>query len=459
MYESDTIAAISSGLTSSGIGIVRMSGPQAVEIADKVYRSVSGRKKLDDVPSYTANYGYIYDGEELIDEVLVLVMRAPHTYTREDVVEIDCHGGVVVMKTILDLLLRSGARPAEPGEFTKRAFLNGRIDMSQAEAVIDVIGAKNKMALSCSEKQLRGSIRDKINSLRHDILGVVASIEALLDDPEHFDNGNLTETITPQVDGFIEELEKLLASSENGRLITEGIRTVIVGRPNVGKSSVMNRLLGENRAIVTDIPGTTRDTLEETMSLNGILLNIIDTAGIRDTDDTIEKIGVDRARRYAEDAELVLFVADSSRQLEKDDLEILDLVKDKKVIVLLNKSDLEEKTGAQMIRQVTDAPIVSISAKYGSGMDELAKIVKDMFFSGDVLYNDEIVITNARQKAAIRDALESMKMVRKSIDDKMPEDFLSIDLIAAYQQLGLVTGESVQDDVADRIFSDFCVGK
>ena len=438
MYESDTIAAISSGLTSSGIGIVRMSGPQAVEIADKVYRSVSGRKKLDDVPSYTANYGYIYDGEELIDEVLVLVMRAPHTYTREDVVEIDCHGGVVVMKTILDLLLRSGARPAEPG---------------------DVIGAKNKMALSCSEKQLRGSIRDKINSLRHDILGVVASIEALLDDPEHFDNGNLTETITPQVDGFIEELEKLLASSENGRLITEGIRTVIVGRPNVGKSSVMNRLLGENRAIVTDIPGTTRDTLEETMSLNGILLNIIDTAGIRDTDDTIEKIGVDRARRYAEDAELVLFVADSSRQLEKDDLEILDLVKDKKVIVLLNKSDLEEKTGAQMIRQVTDAPIVSISAKYGSGMDELAKIVKDMFFSGDVLYNDEIVITNARQKAAIRDALESMKMVRKSIDDKMPEDFLSIDLTAAYQQLGLVTGESVQDDVADRIFSDFCVGK
>ena len=294
---------------------------------------------------------------------------------------------------------------------------------------------------------------------RHDILGVVASIEALLDDPEHFDNGNLTETITPQVDGFIEELEKLLASSENGRLITEGIRTVIVGRPNVGKSSVMNRLLGENRAIVTDIPGTTRDTLEETMSLNGILLNIIDTAGIRDTDDTIEKIGVDRARRYAEDAELVLFVADSSRQLEKDDLEILDLVKDKKVIVLLNKSDLEEKTGAQMIRQVTDAPIVSISAKYGSGMDELAKIVKDMFFSGDVLYNDEIVITNARQKAAIRDALESMKMVRKSIDDKMPEDFLSIDLTAAYQQLGLVTGESVQDDVADRIFSDFCVGK
>ncbi|MDD7435154.1 MAG: tRNA uridine-5-carboxymethylaminomethyl(34) synthesis GTPase MnmE [Lachnospiraceae bacterium] len=458
MFHTDTIAAISTGMTSSGIGIVRISGPDAVEIADKIYDSRNG-KKLADMPTHTIHYGYIRDGEEFLDEVLVMLMRGPRSFTSEDTVEINCHGGVYAMNRILELVTRKGARLAEPGEFTKRAFLNGRIDLSQAEAVIDVINAKNEYALKSSVSQLKGSVLKAVREIREKIIYHIAYIESALDDPEHISLDGYPEQLEEQTEQWIEKITSLIASAENGKRMKEGIRTVIVGKPNAGKSSLLNVLLGEERAIVTDIAGTTRDVLEEQMSLSGISLNIIDTAGIRETEDVVEKIGVKKAKTYAKDADLVIYVADSSTQLDENDEEIMELIRDRKAIVLLNKMDLDLVTTEEMIRERLDKPVIPISAKEEQGIDRLEQTIKDMFYDGNLSFNDQIYITNMRQKAALSEALESLKQVMTSIQNQMPEDFFSIDLMNAYEELGSITGESVGEDLVNEIFSKFCMGK
>lgn len=458
MFHTDTIAAISTGMTSSGIGIVRISGPDAVEIADKIYDSGNG-KKLADMPTHTIHYGYIRDGEEFLDEVLVMLMRGPRSFTAEDTVEINCHGGVYAMNRILELVTRKGARLAEPGEFTKRAFLNGRIDLSQAEAVIDVINAKNEYALKSSVSQLKGSVLKAVREIREKIIYHIAYIESALDDPEHISLDGYPEQLEEQTEQWIEKITSLIASAENGKRMKEGIRTVIVGKPNAGKSSLLNVLLGEERAIVTDIAGTTRDVLEEQMSLSGISLNIIDTAGIRETEDVVEKIGVKKAKTYAKDADLVIYVADSSTQLDENDEEIMELIRDRKAIVLLNKMDLDLVTTEEMIRERLDKPVIPISAKEEQGIDRLEQTIKDMFYDGNLSFNDQIYITNMRQKAALSEALESLKQVMTSIQNQMPEDFFSIDLMNAYEELGSITGESVGEDLVNEIFSKFCMGK
>ena len=458
MFHTDTIAAISTGMTSSGIGIVRISGQDAVEIADKVYDSRNG-KKLADMPTHTIHYGYIRDGEEFLDEVLVMIMRAPRSFTAEDTVEINCHGGVYAMNRILELVIRMGARPAEPGEFTKRAFLNGRIDLSQAEAVIDVINARNEYALKSSVSQLKGSVLKAIREIREKILYHIAYIESALDDPEHISLDGYADQLESHTEQWKEKIESLIASSENGKRMKEGIRTVIVGKPNAGKSSLLNVLLGEERAIVTDIAGTTRDVLEEQMSLSGISLNIIDTAGIRNTEDVVEKIGVKKAKTYAKDADLIIYVVDSSTSLDENDEEIMELIRDRKAIVLLNKVDLDPVTTEETIRARLDKPVIPVSAKEEQGIDRLEQTVKDMFYDGKISFNDEIFITNMRQKAALSEALESLKQVIVSIQNQMPEDFFSIDLMNAYEELGSITGESVGEDLVNEIFSKFCMGK
>ena len=377
----DTIAAIATAMTSSGIGIVRISGDEAVSITDRIFE-MKNQKKLEDMPTHTIHYGHIHDGDEVIDEVMVVLMRGPKSYTREDTVEIDCHGGVYVMKRILETVIKYGARPAEPGEFTKRAFLNGRIDLSQAESVIDVINSKNEFALKSSLSQLSGSVSEKIKEIRGNVLHEIAFIESALDDPEHISLDGYPEKLSSIVSDVIKKIDKLLANSDNGKMLKEGISTVIVGKPNAGKSSLLNFLVGEEKAIVTDIAGTTRDVLEEQINLNGILLNIIDTAGIRDTEDVVEKIGVERAKKYLNNADLVIYVVDTSTALDENDHEIMELLKDRHAIVLLNKSDLSPVTTVEDIRKHLDKKMVSISAKEQTGMDDLEETIKEMFFSG-----------------------------------------------------------------------------
>lgn len=456
--EKGTIAAISTGMTSSGIGIVRISGPEAFAVADRMYRAKS-EKRLSEMPTHTIQYGFIADGDEVIDEVLVMLMRAPRSFTAEDTVEINCHGGVYAMKRILELAVKSGARLAEPGEFTRRAFLNGRIDLSQAEAVIDVIQAKNEYALKSSVSQLKGSVLKVIRAMREKILYEVAFIESALDDPEHISLDGYPERLKDKVSGIKQELEALIASSENGKRIREGIKTVIVGKPNAGKSSLLNVLLGEERAIVTDIAGTTRDTLEEEIQIHGISLQVVDTAGIRDTQDKVEKIGVEKALSYAEDADLILYVADAAVRLDENDLRIIDKIRDKKVIVLLNKMDLAAVTSEEDIKKILDKPVIPVSAKEESGIDLLENTIKEMFYEGNLSFNDEVYITNLRQKAALEAALESIERVEESICMQMPEDFFSIDLMSAYEELGNITGESVGEDLINEIFGRFCMGK
>ncbi len=455
----DTIAAIASGMTQSGIGIIRISGDEAIMIADRIFKSADHKVLLQNVPSHTIHYGFIYDDDRMIDEVLVSVMRAPRTYTREDTVEINCHGGILTMKKTLEAVLSHGGRLAEPGEFTKRAFLNGRIDLSQAEAVIDVINARNTMALNSSLKHLRGGMKKKIEDVRHDMLGNIAAIESALDDPEHLSLDHYGETLSEDVDRYLKELKHLLDTSENGRLIKEGIQTAIIGKPNAGKSSLMNLLLGTDRAIVTEIAGTTRDTLEESLMIGGIPLQIIDTAGIRDTEDIVEKIGVDKAIRMADESDLVLFVIDGSVLLDENDRKVMQMISDKKVIILLNKSDLNMKITKEEIHKYIDKPIVEISAKTGEGLDELEDTITKMFFSANISMNEEVFVTNTRHRQAIIDAIESLKQVQTSIENDMPEDFFSIDLMDACSSLGLITGESMQEDLVNRIFSEFCMGK
>ena len=457
--KTDTIAAIATAMTPSGIGIVRISGEDALTIIQKIYRSPKNRKNLFECSSHTIHYGYIYDGDEMIDEVMVLLMKAPNTYTREDTVEIDCHGGVFVMKRILETVIKYGARPAEPGEFTKRAFLNGRIDLSQAESVIDVIQSKNEFALKSSLNQLKGAVLQNIKAIRGNIIHEIAYIESALDDPEHISLDGYGEALKEKITVISEQIQKLLDSADNGRILKEGISTVIVGKPNAGKSSLMNILVGEDRAIVTDIAGTTRDILEEQINLGGVSLNIIDTAGIRNTSDVVEKIGVSKAKEYAAKADLTIYVIDSSTELDENDFEIMELLDEQHSIVLLNKSDLTPVTTEETVKKHLNAKVISISAKNHTGIQELEDTIKEMFFHGEVSLNDEVYITNVRQKTSLQEALDSLHLVMQSIEDGMPEDFYSIDLMNAYEELGKIIGEAVEDDLVNEIFSKFCMGK
>lgn len=457
--KTDTIAAIATAMTNAGIGIIRISGEEAFDVIDQIYVSKNGRKKLCEVQTHTVHYGYIKDEEKIIDEVMVLVLKAPNTYTREDTIEIDCHGGVMVMRRILDTVLKHGARLAEPGEFTKRAFLNGRIDLSQAEAVVDLIASQNDFAMKASLTQLTGQVSDKVRVLRDQILYEIAFIESALDDPEHISLEGYGQRLLLVVEQELQELKKLLVSSENGKVLKEGIKTVILGKPNAGKSSLMNALVGEERAIVTEIAGTTRDILTEHILLGGISLNMVDTAGIRDTEDVVEKIGVERAKSNALDADLIIYVVDSSIPLDVNDEEILKFIKDKRAIVLLNKTDLTMVVEKEELERRTGKLVIPISAREGTGVEQLQKEVETLFLQGEVNYNDQLYITNARHREAISEAYESMKLVKQSVEDGMPEDFYTIDMMNAYEQLGFIIGESLEDDLVNEIFSKFCMGK
>ena len=459
--EQDTIAAISTAVSNSGIGIIRISGKDAVAVADRVYRSKGGKKRLADQPTHTIHYGYIVDQGETVDEVLVMLMRGPKSFTAEDTVEVNCHGGVYAMKRVLDVVLKNGARPAEPGEFTKRAFLNGRIDLSQAESVMDVIQAKNEYALKSSLQQLKGAVRTAIEELRSRILYQTAFIESALDDPEHISLDGYPDRLSEEVHQLQKTLSELIASSENGRILKEGIRTVILGKPNAGKSSLLNALVGEERAIVTDIAGTTRDALEETIAFQGITLNLIDTAGIRETEDVVEKIGVGRAIEKAGEADLILCVFDAARPLDENDREILKVIEGKQAILLLNKTDLAVTLQETKLQELTGGryPVVSVSAKEQTGLSKLTEQIHNLFYQGEISVQDELYITNARQKHALLDAAEGLQRVQESISLGMPEDFYSIDLLAAYEALGTITGETVGEDLVNEIFNRFCMGK
>lgn len=454
-----TIAAIAtSTMSSGGINVIRLSGEDAIKIADKIFKSVKGIK-LTDVASHTVHYGHIVSNEKVIDEVLVIVMRAPNTYTREDVVEIDCHGGILVTRKVLEACIDAGASPAQPGEFTKRAFLNGRIDLSQAEAVIDVINSKNDYALKSSVNQLDGVLSRKIRKIREIIINHVAYIEAALDDPEHISLDNYVDNVKNDVDNCVNIVDNLVKNAENGRIMHDGINTVILGKTNAGKSSLLNALAKEERAIVTDIEGTTRDVLEEQINIGGITLNLIDTAGIRKTEDIVENIGVEKAKKIASNADLIIYVVDGSRPLDNNDTEIMELIKEKKVIVLLNKSDIGQIVSKNDLNCLSCYDIISISAKEETGLDKLEDSIKNLFFTGDITSNEEIYITNARHKSLLKEALNSLKLVSEGIDNGVSEDFLTIDLMNGYEKLGLIIGEAVEDDLADQIFSKFCMGK
>lgn len=462
--KTDTIAAIATGMSNSGIGIVRISGPEAVETAEKVYRSKNGKKRLSEQKTHTVHYGYIYDDGEMIDEVMVLIMRGPNSFTAEDTVEIDCHGGMLVIKKILEAVLKNGARAAEPGEFTKRAFLNGRIDLTKAEAVMDLIQSENEYALKSSVNQLKGKVYDKIKELREKIIYEIAFIESALDDPEHISTEGYPDKLKVIVDGLLQELSEMIRTFDNGRIIKEGIQVVILGKPNAGKSSLLNKLLGEEKAIVTDVAGTTRDVLEQFINLDGIGIHIVDTAGIRDTEDIVEKIGVDRARDKARDADLIIYVVDSSQNLSEDDFKIMDLMSDKKSIILLNKSDLNTVISMEYMEEVCkdfkeDHVILNTSMTEESGLKELEETMKEMFIHGKIDINEEVTITNLRHKEALTESKDSLMLVKKSLLDEMPEDFYSIDLMNAYAALGRIIGEEVGEDLVNEIFSKFCMGK
>ena len=473
--KTDTIAAIATAMSNSGIGIIRISGQEALSIADKIYRSKNADKKLSDQKTHTIHYGFIYDGEDFIDEVIVLIMKGPHSYTAEDTVEIDCHGGIMVVNKILETVIKYGARIAEPGEFTKRAFLNGRIDLTKAEAVMDLIESQNDYALKSSANQLKGSIYNKISGFRSMIIHEIAFIESALDDPEHISLDGYPDKLSKIVDNLMKEMNQMLLTFQNGKILKEGIKTVILGKPNAGKSSLLNKLLGEERAIVTEIAGTTRDVLEQYINLDGIGMNIIDTAGIRDTEDIVEKIGVDKAMKQAEDADLLLYVVDSSKPLDQDDFSIMKLMTEKRSIILMNKSDLDEVVSCEdMKKQMQDMIdknndtnnndgnnqiIIQTSMKDDTGLDILIDSIKKLFINGKIEYNNEANITNIRHKEALSDAFESLKLVKQSLADEMPEDFLSIDLMNAYTSLGKIIGEEVEDDLVNEIFSKFCMGK
>ena len=456
MLKNDTIAAIATPLSESAIGIIRVCGDMAIDIVDKIYK---GKKKLRELNTHTVNYGNIVVEEEFIDEVLVILMKGPSTYTGEDTVEINCHGGILITQRILEEVIKAGAVLAEPGEFTKRAFINGKMDLSRAESVIDIIEAKNQYALKSSLMHLRGGLSELISGIRLKILDEVAFIEAALDDPEHYDLDEYRGELREKVFGIKSELKSLLSTYERGRIIKEGIETVIVGKPNVGKSSILNLLSRQEKAIVTDIAGTTRDTLTENIKLSGISLNITDTAGIRQTDDVVESIGVQKAIEASNNADLNLVVIDGLMPLDKEDIELLESVKNKNAIILINKSDKELKIGVEDIKKYSSKDVIIFSAKENIGVDELENMIKSKFISNEINFNDQVIITNIRHQEIINETLESLEMCISSIDEGYEEDFFTIDLLNAYEALGEIIGETVDDDVVNEIFSKFCMGK
>ncbi len=459
--KTDTIAAIATAMSNSGIGIIRISGEKSIDIVNSVYVNKKRQPSLKKYESNTIHYGFILDGEEIVDEVMVSVLKKPNSFTTEDTVEINCHGGILVMNRILSLVIEKGARIAQPGEFTKRAFLNGRIDLSEAEAVMDIISSKNEIALKNSVRQLRGSVYNKVKELRKKIIHEIAYIESALDDPEHISLDGYQEKLDEKINKLLNEVKKLLLSFQNGKIISEGIKTVIVGKPNAGKSSLLNLLSGEEKAIVTEIAGTTRDILEEDVRIGGINLHIVDTAGIRSTEDIIEKIGVEKAKRYLEEADLIIYVVDSSVPLDENDLEIIGMVKERRCIVLYNKSDLYSEISIEDLRQKLDEDtfIIKTSTKENRGIDEFERAVKRLFFDGKITFDDEIMVTNLRHKEALQDAWKSLVQVKESLRACMPEDFYSIDLMDAYSSLGKIIGEEVEEDLVNEIFSKFCMGK
>lgn len=467
--EEKTIVGIASA-AGGGIGIIRVSGSESMKIVDSIFHpgkfnneeneALIDKSYLQQQKSHTIHYGFIIDGNnEVVDEVMVSVMKAPATYTREDIVEINCHGGNYILQRVMQLLLEKGAFLAEPGEFTKRAFLNGRIDLSQAEAVMKMISSKNEFALQSAVKQLEGSVSKYIQQIREQILYEMGRIESALDDPEHYDLTGYSDELFDKTEQQIVSLQRLLDRFENGRMKSEGINTVIVGKPNAGKSSLMNILLDEDRAIVTDIAGTTRDALQESVRLGGLMLNLIDTAGIHNTEDTVEKIGVDRAKQYIEQADFILFVVDGSEEWSDEDEQILPLIAQKKGIILLNKADLKAKVSELFLKDKLSWDTIAFSNETKQGLQQLEQYITDKFERGDLQFNDQICLTSIRHKNAVMQAVNALHRVEQSIKDGMPEDFFTIDLMEAYQQLGLINGDTATEDLVNKIFEEFCMGK
>ena len=457
----DTITAIASGLSNSGISVIRISGSDAIAAADKIFRTKSG-SSLMNAKTHTVHYGVIMDGDEFVDEVLLLVLRAPKTYTREDVIEIDCHGGALVTQRVLETILKQGIRLAEPGEFTKRAFLNGRIDLSQAEGVMDLIDASNRLAMKHSAGQVRGILKDKIMRLRNMILDDVAFIEAALDDPEHIDVDEYRETLECHIAEVSESISQLITGFHNGKLIREGVNTVIIGKPNAGKSTLLNLFAGEERAIVTEIAGTTRDLLEVPVMVDGIQLNITDTAGLRDTEDVVERIGVERAKESAEHADLILYLLDAGKNMEKEELEFIRQLEVERLILLMNKSDLteaEKKLSLNDLEAKLGTSVIAISAKENIGTDALKDAIRKKCFFGVNPDSESLYISNERHKEALKEAASYMENANGSCEAGMPEDFISIDLMGAYQALGKILGETLDEDLVNNIFEKFCLGK
>lgn len=455
----DTIAAISTPLGTGGIGIVRISGKDAFSITNSIFKSKK-TKDLSLLKTHTIHYGNIVNDDILIDEVLVSIMKAPNTYTREDIVEINCHGGMVSVKKVLELVLKKGAKLAEPGEFTKRAFLNGRIDLSQAEAVIDIINSKTDTSLNMAMNQLEGKLSYEIKQVMNELLDMMAHIETSIDYPEY----DIEELNYNHLKDSIKEIRKkisyLLDTAESGKILREGVKTAIVGKPNVGKSSLLNALLREQRAIVTDIPGTTRDVLEEYINISGIPFNIIDTAGIRKTEDLVEKIGVNRSKDLLEFVDLIIFILDLSVPLSEEDLYIMELINDKKSLIILNKTDKKSIINKEeLYNKFSDNMIIEMSTKKYEDIERLEETLKEMFIEGYININESVMITNIRHKDALVKADNSLIDVIKSIDENMPVDCLSIDLSNAYNHLGEITGETIEEDLINKIFSEFCLGK
>ena len=455
----DTITAISTANGTAGIGIIRVSGPVAVQVADRVFRAADGQP-LAAAESHTIHYGHIVRDGEVLDEVLVSVMRAPRTYTREDVVEIGCHGGSVALSGVLKAILMAGARLARPGEFTERAFLSGRIDLSEAEAVMDLISSENRAAARSALSHISGAMRARIGDLRARILRETARVEAALDDPEHYQVDRFRPEITTALDAAAADLDRLIASAGEGRVVRDGVNTVILGRPNTGKSTLLNLLAGAERAIVTEIPGTTRDVLEEHVILGGVPLNLRDTAGLRASSDPIEQIGVDRARQAAEEAELILYVLDASQILSEQDAQNLAAQDPGRVILIRNKCDLKQQlSGEEAGRLLPGAPLVDMAARDGRGLDTLSAIVRKRYLAGDLAGSNEVLVTNQRHLEALREAAASLSEARESLKTGMPEDLLAADLMAAYAALGRITGEGAGEDLIEEIFDNFCLGK
>lgn len=459
MFIDDTIAAIATAPGEGGIGIIRISGPKSLEVAEEIFFSMSG-KKISEYPARTLIFGNIKDGDKKIDEVLVAYMKGPNSYTAEDVIEINCHGGFISVKRILELVLSKDVRLAEAGEFTKRAFLNGRIDLSQAEAVIDVINAKTDKAHEVAENQLNGSLSNRIREFRDKVTELLAQVEVAIDYPEEDIEFIAYTTLEEKTRELNKDIKKLYETSESGKIFREGLKTVIVGKPNVGKSSLLNSILGENRAIVTDIPGTTRDVIEEFVNIKGIPLKIVDTAGIRETDDVVEKIGVEKSMASFDTADLIIMVVDSSSELSEEDREILEKVQGKETILLLNKTDLPQVIDEEEVKKyVNEENIIKISALHNEGIEDVHDRIEAMVYKGDIKSPSNVIITNSRHKDALYRAMKSAEDAMRAIEDRMPLDFVEVDLKNIWDYLGYINGDTVSEDLLDNIFHNFCIGK